>query len=77
MKLDGKAANLVLHLRQCTEKLAVGLEADGGRWETVEQFAGAVAVILSEARNGDGKPQFVFDHLANDFHLPPSTVRND
>ena len=56
------------------EQFAVGLQSDGLRRVAIEQFVGAVAVVLGESGYGDAQPEFAFYHLAHHIHLPNTAV---
>ena len=53
VKLYGIAVHLVLYLRQNMEQLGVGLQRDGLRRIAVEQFVGAVTIVLCESGDRD------------------------
>ena len=74
---DGEAVHLVLHLRHQAEQFAARLEPHRCRREAVEQFAGAVTAVLSQARDGDVQPQFVLHHAPYHLHLSHAAVRHD
>ena len=56
MELYSIAVHLVLYLRQNMEQFGVGLQRDGLRRIAVEQFVGAVAIILCESGDRYIKP---------------------
>ena len=56
----GEAVYLVLQMGENVEQFAVGLQSDGLRRVAIEQFVGAVAVVLGESGYGDAQPEFAF-----------------
>ena len=64
MERDGEAVHFVLYtLKEVKEGRAL-LHADDDRRKPVEQFGSSVAVVLSQAGDGNAEMQFIFDHLA-------------
>ena len=53
VELYSIAVHLVLYLRQNMEQFGVGLQRDGLRRIAVEQFVGAVTIILCESGDRD------------------------
>ena len=53
VELYGIAVHLVLYLRQNVEQFGVGLKRDGLRRIAVEQFVGAVAIVLCKSGDRD------------------------
>lgn len=74
VELYGIAVHLVLYLRQNMEQFGVGLQRDSLRRIAVEQFVGAVAIVLCKSGNGYVQSQFALHNLSHDAHLSQSTV---
>ena len=56
VELYGLAVHLVLYLRQNMEQFGVGLQRNSLRWIAVEEFVGAVTIVLCKSGDWYIKP---------------------
>ena len=73
MEADRKTVYLFLNMRQKMEKRRSGTNADQEGRKTIEQFGGAVTVVLGQSGNGYIQPK-ILQHFVNHAHLPFSAV---
>ena len=77
MEADGEAVYLVLDACEGMEEFAFHIDSDGLDGVAIQEFVGAVTVVLGQACNRNFEVQFAMHHAAHDVHLTLTTIGND